>query len=115
MKSQKQRKAYKDKLNGICAGIVRDRAKGVCECCRLKKGVAQHHLNKKDTNALWFYIPGIAWLCEYCHHWCEINPAKNKAFAIKLRGQKTWDETVRLKNKTGTTLEECEGILKGET
>lgn len=114
IKTQSQRKAWKDKLNGICAGIVKSRAKGVCECCKLQRGVAQHHLNKKDTNALWFYIPGIAWLCDYCHHWCEVNPTKNKEFAIKLRGEAVWSECVRLRRTTGTTLAEVEESLKEE-
>lgn len=115
MKSQKQRKRLKDKLTGICARIVRDRAKNRCERCGHAGVLHAHHPNKKDTIALEYYALGMVALCaETCHPWAENNPDAQKEWYVEKRGIKAWDKLVELRRTTGMTLAEAEEILKKE-
>lgn len=111
--SQKQRRAWKDRLDKITSGIVEKRAGGKCQKCG-GKGIEQHHCHCKATNAVHFCLDGIKWVCRSCHDWLGDHPTANRDWFCDTFGYDVWDKLTALSWNTGLSLQSCEDDLRKE-
>ena len=114
MQTKKQRKARMDKLDARYSKEVIRRAGGRCEVPGCGATVCEaHHGNNKPTIALRYFIPGGISLCKWLHHpFYQEHKEKFVELFKGLRGEEIWDEVVRLKNRTGMSLDEAERRLE---